>query len=80
MKSHWDKSSAARAKLANRHRRTVDLRPGDRVVWNAPKARSEGAGRVPWKPGLTGPWRVKDVRGHRLTLEPVRTGGYLFGC
>ena len=71
VKAHWDKSSAARAKLANRHRRTVDLKPGDRVVWNAPKARSEGAGRVPWKPGLTGPWRVKDVRGHRLTLEPV---------
>ena len=67
VKAHWDKSSAARAKLANRHR----LKPGDRVVWNAPKARSEGAGRVPWKPGLTGPWRVKDVRGHRLTLEPV---------
>ena len=62
VKSHWDKSSAARAKLANRRRRTVDLKPGDRVVWNAPKARSEGAGRVPWKPGLTGPWRVKDVR------------------
>ena len=71
VKAHWDRSSAARAKLANRHRRTVDLKPGDRVVWNAPKARSEGAGRVFWKPGLTGPWRVKDVRGHRLTLEPV---------
>ena len=71
VKAYWDKSSAARAKLANRHRRTVDLKPGDRVVWNAPKGRSEGAGRVPWKPGLTGPWRVKDVRGHRLTLEPV---------
>ena len=69
VKSHWDKSSAARAKLANRHRRTVDLKPGDRVVWNAPKARPEGAGRVPWKPGLTGPWRVKDVRGHRLNLD-----------
>ena len=27
-------------------------------MWNAPKARSEGAGRVFWKPGLTGPWRV----------------------
>ncbi|CAE7843359.1 pol, partial [Symbiodinium microadriaticum] len=38
VKAHWDKSSAARAKLANRHR----LKPGDRVVWNAPKARSEG--------------------------------------
>ena len=37
----------------------MDLKPG------------EGAGRVPWKPGLTGPWRVVDVRGHRLTLEPV---------
>ena len=35
------------------------------------QARSEGAGRVPWKPGLTGPWRVVDVRGHRLTLEPA---------
>ena len=67
VKAHWDRSSAARAKLANRHRRTVDLKLGDRVVWNAPKARSEGAGRVPF-PGLTGPWRVKDVRGH---LEPV---------
>ena len=52
VKGHWHRSSAARAKLANRHRRTVDLKPGDRVVWNAPKARSEGAGRVPWKPGL----------------------------
>ena len=60
-----------RTGIRARHRRTVDLKPGDRVVWNAPKARSEGAGRVPWKPGLTGPWRVKDVRGHRLSLEPV---------
>ena len=68
VRAHWDKSSKARARLANRHRRAVDLKPGDR---NAPKARSEGAGRVPWKPGLTGPWRVVDVRGHRLTLEPV---------
>ena len=48
VKAHWDRSSAARAKLANRHRRTVDLKLGDRVVWNAPKARSEGAGRVPF--------------------------------
>ena len=71
VREHWTRSSEARAKLANRHRRTVDLKPGDRVVWNAPRARSEGAGRVPWKPGLTGPWRVLEVKGHRLTLEPV---------
>ena len=49
------------------------------MVWNAPKARSEGAGRAPWKPGLTGPWRVVDVRGRRLTLElvPDQSGGTL---
>ena len=59
VRAYWNKSSEARARLANRQRRAVDL-----------KARSEG-GRVPCKPGLTGPWRVVDVRGHRLTLEPV---------
>ena len=59
----WNKSSEARARLANRHRCAVDLKPGGQVVWNAPKARSEGAGRVLWKPGLTGPWRIVDVRG-----------------
>ena len=38
------------------------------MVWNAPKARSEGAGRVAWKPGLktceaTGLESVPDVPG-----------------
>ena len=32
---------------------------------------SKGAGRLPWKPGLHGPWEVVDVRGHRLWLAPV---------
>ena len=47
---HWDKASEARAKLANRFRRQIELKIGDRVVWKSPTARPEGAGRVPWKP------------------------------
>ena len=43
VRAHWDKSSEARARLANRHRRAVDLKPGDRVVWNAPKGRVPGS-------------------------------------
>ena len=68
---HWERASEARARLANRYRRTVDLKVGDRVVWKSPAARPEGAGRLPWKPGLHGPWEVVDVRGHRLWLAPV---------
>ena len=49
----------------------MDLKVGDRVVWKSPSARPEGAGRVPWQPGLNGPWEIVDVRGHRLWLEPV---------
>ncbi|CAK9002134.1 Retrovirus-related Pol polyprotein from transposon 412 [Includes: Protease [Durusdinium trenchii] len=68
---HWDAASEARAKLANRFRRSVDLKVGDRVVWRSPTARPEGAGRMPWRPGLNGPWEIVEVRGHRLLLEPV---------
>ena len=68
---HWEKASAARAKLANRYRRTLELKVGDRVVWQSPQARPEGAGRVPWKRGLSGPWEVTEVRGHKLTLKLV---------
>ena len=68
---HWDRASEARARLANRFRRSVDLKVGERVVWKSPSARPEGAGRVPWRPGLNGPWEIVDVRGHRLWLEPV---------
>ena len=62
VKTHWEKASASRARLANRHRRTVDF------LWNSPTPRPEGAGRLPWRPGLTGPWRVAEVHGHRLFL------------
>ena len=68
---HWDTASAARAKLANRFRRTVELKIGDRVVWKSPQSRPEGAGRMPWKPGLNGPWVIVEVKGHRLLLEPA---------
>ena len=68
---HWEKSSAARTKLANRFRRTVDLQIGDRVIWRSPKARPEGAGRVPWRVGLHGPWKIVEIKGNRLLLEPV---------
>ena len=68
---HWDAASEARAKLANRFRRSVDLKVGDRVVWRSPTARPEGAGRMPWRPGLNGLWEIVEVRGHRLLLEPV---------
>ena len=64
VKIHWEKASASRARIANRHRRTVDLKVGDRVVWNSPTPRPEG-------PGLTDPWRVAEVHGHRLFLEPA---------
>ena len=66
---HWDTASAARAQLANRYRRNVEFSVGDRVVWQSPKARPEGAGRVPWKRGLSGPWVVVEVRGARLFLR-----------
>ena len=49
----------------------MDLKVGDRVVWKSPAARPEGAGRVPWKPGLNGPWEVVEVKGNRLWLELV---------
>ena len=68
---HWNRASEARAKLANRFRRHVDLKVGDRVVWKSPTARPEGAARVPWKPGMHGPWEVVDIRGNRLWLEAV---------
>ena len=69
---HWDKASEARTKLANRFRRQIELKIGDRVVWKSPTARPEGAGRVPWKPGLNGPWEVVRVQGNRLLLRPCR--------
>ena len=71
VKKHWENSSAARAKLANRYRRTLDLKVGDRVVWQSPVARPSGAGRVPWKRGLTGPWEIAEVRGNRVILKNV---------
>ena len=85
VREHWTRSSEARAKLANRHRRTVDLKPGDRVVWNAPRARSEGAGRVPWKPGLTdakdwdsvrADFEVYALAGEKVAEDPRRTEAY----
>ncbi|CAL1170400.1 unnamed protein product [Cladocopium goreaui] len=72
IKRHWENASAARAKLANRFRRSLDLHIGDRVVWQSPLARPEGAGRVPWKRGLTGPWEITEVRGNRLVLRSVQ--------
>ena len=41
-------------------------------MWKSPTARPEGAGRVPWKPGLNGPWEVVRVQGNRLLLRPCR--------
>ena len=72
IKKHWENASSARAKLANRYRRSLDLHIGDRVVWQSPLARPEGAGRVPWKRGLTGPWEITEVRGNRLVLRSVQ--------
>ena len=72
---HWEKASAARAKLANRYRRDVEFQVGDRVVWDSPLARPEGAGRVPWKRGLTGPWEVVQTAGHKLRLRRSQDGG-----
>ena len=71
---HWEKASAARARLANRYRRNIEFQVGDRVVWDSPVARPEGAGRVPWKRGLTGPWEVISVSGHKLRLRSVQQG------
>ena len=42
VKTHSEKASATRARLANRHRMTVDLKVGDRVVWNSPTPRLRG--------------------------------------
>ena len=60
VRTHWEKASAARAKLANRYRRSVEFKIGDRVVWESPQPRPAGAGRVPWKRGLSGPWEIVD--------------------
>ena len=49
----------------------MEFAVGDRVVWDSPLARPEGAGRVPWKRGLTGPWEVVHVSGHKLRLKLV---------
>ena len=47
VKTHWEKASASRARLANRHRRTVDLKVGNPVVWNSPTLGAEGGGAPP---------------------------------
>ena len=73
VRRHWEKSSEARAKLANRYRRTLELRPGDRVVWQAPTSRPEG--RVPWRRGLSGPWEVVSVRGPKFFKDVHRENG-----
>ena len=71
VQKHWEQSSEARAKLANRYRRSVDLKPGDRVVWHSRTSRPEGAGRVPWRRGLSGPWEIVSVHGNKLVLRSV---------
>ncbi|CAJ1358892.1 unnamed protein product, partial [Effrenium voratum] len=71
VKDHLTSASEARVRLANRYRREVDLKVGDRVVWRAPGLSDPGAkGQVPWKKGLTGPWQLmpKSVSG-REPLE-----------
>ena len=69
VKDHLASASEARVRLANRYRREVDLKIGDRVVWSAPGLSDPGAkGRVPWKKGLTGPWEVVSCKGNRLQL------------
>ncbi|CAJ1346559.1 unnamed protein product, partial [Effrenium voratum] len=69
VKDHLTSASEARVRLANRYRREVDLKAGDRVVWRAPGLSDPGAkGRVPWKKGLTGPWEVVSCKGNRLQL------------
>ena len=52
--------------------RPCEMGPNERVredLWDSPKP-----GRVPWKPGLTGPWRIISVKGSRLQLELVSGG------
>ena len=76
VRTHWEKASAARAKLANRYRRSVEFKIGDRVVWESPQPRPAGAGRVPWKRGLSGPWEIVEVRGNRLVLRSVQDSAH----
>jgi len=64
---YWKNSSEARARLANRFRKQLTLRPGDRVVYRDPKVRSEG--RVPWKRAMTGPWVVVSTQGNKAVIE-----------
>ena len=69
VKDHLTSASEARVRLANRYRREVDLKVGDRVVWRAPGLSDpDTKGRVPWKKGLTGPWEVVSCKGNRLQL------------
>ena len=67
---HWAESSAARAALANRFRKSLDLKVGDHVVYGDPKAQS--GGRVPYRRSLTGPWVVLEVKGNKAHLETFR--------
>ena len=67
--SHWNHASEARAKLANKCRRTLRLEVGDQVMYRDPRSRS--GGRTPWKKELTGPWQVVSTEGNRLVLRLV---------
>jgi hypothetical protein len=70
---HYAKASELRSKLANRFRKQIELKVGDRVVYRDPKARSEG--RVPWKRAMSGPWVVKTIRGNKAELEETSGSG-----
>ena len=66
---HWDYASEARARLANKGKRKIQLEVGDKVMYRDPRSRS--GGRTPWKKELTGPWQVISLEGNRLVLRLV---------
>ena len=67
--SHWDYASEARARLANKGKKKIQLEVGDKVMYRDPRSRS--GGRTPWKKELTGPWQVISLEGNRLLLRLV---------
>jgi len=61
-------ASEKRAELANRFRKSKEVKIGDKVLYKDPRQKAAG-GRTPWKEPLSGPWEVVGTNGNRLKLQ-----------
>ena len=61
-------TSEKRADLANRFRKSKEIKVGDKVLYKDPRQKAAG-GRTPWKEPLSGPWEVIETTGNRLKLR-----------